>query len=174
MAILGREQRQPEPKGKRNTATHDLLIKRAAAWVARKKGCSIVLTGINPTGVAESPDVIGFRICPSENYPVEYPRSVVVEAKASRADFLRDNKKAHRQPGAPSMGQLRYYIAPKGLLSAADLPPHFGLLELRGERVFLIKEASPHIDAELKESLHNELITVVSAWNSSFYKGTKT
>jgi hypothetical protein len=53
--------------------------------------------------------------------------SIVLEAKVSRADFLADAKKPHRQPGK-GLGRWRYYLCPEGLISPDELPLGWGLL----------------------------------------------
>lgn len=79
---------------------------------------------------SEQPDAIGWT-----------PAGIVhvVEAKVSRADFLRDRKKPHRK-GDDSMGHYRWYVASPGLIWQADLP-HAGLLEKSGRGLRIIHPA---------------------------------
>jgi hypothetical protein len=65
---------------------------------------------------------------------------VLVEVKVSRADFLRDAKKTHRHTGC-GMGQERWYLAPPGILRAADLPEGWGLAEAHAGVVRVVKPA---------------------------------
>lgn len=62
--------------------------------------------------------------------------SVVVEVKVSRADFLRDRKKRHLQPGNEHLlsGNFRYYLAPEGVIGEEDLPEDYGLLVWDGKK----------------------------------------
>lgn len=77
----------------------------------------------------EAPDAIGWKgAC----------RSVVVECKLSRSDFLADNGKPFRQDPQLAMGCERWYLTPAGLLSACDLPQHWGLLELRAGKMRVV------------------------------------
>jgi len=62
-----------------------------------------------------------------------------VREKVSRGDFKKDSDKPHRSSGG--IGNLRYYLTPKGLLSPDEVPPPWGLLELVGERIFVRKQA---------------------------------
>jgi hypothetical protein len=55
--------------------------------------------------------------------------STLIEVKVSRADFLADAKKPHRQRPEIGLGRWRYYLTPRGLLTSADLPEGWGLLE---------------------------------------------
>ena len=62
--------------------THETLVQKAVAWL-RGYGCGVVLSEQSCTS-GETPDAIGWkRAC----------HSVVVECKASRADFLVDREK---------------------------------------------------------------------------------
>ena len=108
--------------------THAEMCRLAHAWLLRPHsrdghGCSIAFTECKSGWTGEMPDAIGFRA--SEDIPT----SVVVEVKVSRADFLADASKPHRQPGQ-GMGLYRYYMAPAGLIHARELPDRWGLLEV--------------------------------------------
>jgi hypothetical protein len=97
---------------------HQYLVDVGARWLCRK-GFGVVATEIAVAGVTEQPDVIGFRAqC-----------SAVLEAKASRADFLADRKKAHREAGG--LGTYRLFVSSHGLILPEDLPPRWGLLWAR-------------------------------------------
>ncbi len=63
---------------------------------------------------------------------------MVVECKLSRADFLADRLKPFRQNPGIALGCERFYLAPAGLVSPAELPPGWGLLECRGRKVCLV------------------------------------
>lgn len=69
----------------------------------------------------EIPDVIAFGA---------FNRSIVLECKISRADFLKDRKKPFRIDQSLGMGKYRFYLAPKGLISEAELPSNWGLIEI--------------------------------------------
>ncbi|HEY4052192.1 MAG TPA: hypothetical protein VGL74_00520 [Terriglobales bacterium] len=104
--------------------THERLVARAVSWL-RSYGCGVVLSE-QSCASGETPDAIGWkRGC----------HSVVVECKVSRADFLSDRVKAFRQKPETGMGCERFYLAPAGLLRPDELPPGWGLLELRGREV---------------------------------------
>ncbi|MDZ5455669.1 hypothetical protein [Azohydromonas lata] len=70
-------------------------------------------------------DVIGF--CAS--------CSVLVEAKASRRNFLADRLKPERRDKCRSLDLYRFYLTPPDVIGLADLPPGWGLLHAQGARV---------------------------------------
>lgn len=100
--------------------THDDLVESARRWLC-KEHC-IVITEMSD-GVSEKPDAIGWR-AGSE--------TTLIECKTSRQDFLSDKKKPSRQ--SLGMGDFRYYLAPKGLISIDELPGRWGLLEYKNKR----------------------------------------
>jgi hypothetical protein len=85
--------------------------------------CRIVLADCG--SCQERPDAIGWT-APAH--------TIVVECKASRADFLRDSAKAHRTNRALGMGLQRWFLAPPGVVlrPATELPTGWGLLQIRG------------------------------------------
>ena len=97
---------------------HAKLVKLAAKWLRRNH--PVIVTELASSG-REEPDAIGWR---SGGY------STLVECKASRADFLRDQKKIYRRDVERGLGYKRYYMAPSGMLTRDDLPLGWGLLEV--------------------------------------------
>lgn len=105
--------------------THAELVERAKKWMLsgykdsnrhRQVKCGFVLTEpSNPS--SEIPDAIGWT---------RY-RSVLVECKVSRSDFLSDKKKPHRQCSAIGMGSFRFYFCQPGIINVEDLPEKWGL-----------------------------------------------
>ena len=107
--------------------THASLCAVAVRWLKRANGagghgCHVAVSECRPETTGEAPYAIGFRAG-------HLSGSVVVEVKVSRADFLADKGKPHRAAGA-GMGTWRYYMAPAGLLTVADMPDRWGLLEV--------------------------------------------
>lgn len=106
---------------------HDKLVDIALKWIQRAPsrfggGCQFASTEM-PTGVSgERPDVFGLNFNEFKGQGC----STLIEVKASRADFLADKNKLHRTKGG--VGQLRYYLAPKGLIDPSELPAKWGLL----------------------------------------------
>jgi hypothetical protein len=89
----------------------------------KRQGFAVVATEIVVSATKEQADIIGFRSnC-----------SCILEAKASRSDFLADAKKPHRATGG--LGVYRFYIAPPGVIEIEDLPPRWGLLHAVGNEV---------------------------------------
>lgn len=121
--------------------THAALVKVAARWLRGTRRCPVVLTDAG--GWHEIPDAIGFRAGGLD--------TLVVECKASRADFRRDQSKWHRRCGA-SLGQRRTYMTPAGLVRPDEIPEGWGLVEVHPDgrcrvRVPIPKPAGwdPHI-----------------------------
>lgn len=97
--------------------THTELVRSAHKWASKNTGCGVVFQELY-NSYGEIPDVIGFGGW----------HSVLIECKASRADFLGDKNKPWRQEENKGMGLYRYYCCPTGLISLAELPPKWGLI----------------------------------------------
>ena len=107
--------------------THQQLVRLAEQWLRRKYRCGIVLSE-QSCASGETPDVIGWKgKC----------RSVIVECKVSRADFFADREKPFRRNPELGMGCERFYLTPAGLMGKNELPPQWGLLEVKGREVQL-------------------------------------
>jgi hypothetical protein len=105
--------------------THAQLVRLAENWLRRNYRCGIVLSE-QSCASGETPDVIAWKgKC----------RSVLVECKISRADFLADRDKPFRQDPAQGMGCERFYLAPQGMIAKDELPTHWGLLEYKAREV---------------------------------------
>lgn len=101
---------------------HDRLALLGAKWLKRQ-GFAVIATDLTSLGCRERADVIGFRSqC-----------SATIESKVSRADFLADMRKPHRQAGG--IGVYRFYICPPDLIRADELPARWGLLYGDGKRI---------------------------------------
>lgn len=112
--------------------THKDLIPIAAKWLAAKH--PVVITELATLG--EEPDAIGWQ----SGY------STLIECKATRSDFLSDRDKSFRRGYIPGIGAYRYYLAPAGIIGVSDLPPQWGLLEVTGQRVRLMKHSESFHD----------------------------
>jgi len=111
---------------KRSPCTrHAHLISLAVDWLRRHYKCGIVLSE-QYCATGEVPDVIAWK---------GFCKSVLVECKVSRADFLADAAKPFRQKPEEGMGSQRCYMAPSGVIRPEELPKHWGLLELHGREV---------------------------------------
>lgn len=112
--------------------THQQLVRLAEQWLRRQYRCGIVLSEQSCAG-GETPDVIGWKgKC----------RSVLVECKISRADFLADRDKPFRKCPERGMGCERFYLTPPGLIGVAELPKKWGLLEAKGREVRMVVRPS--------------------------------
>lgn len=106
---------------------HSDLCKLALSWLKRPNsrkghGCAVALSECRTGWDGEIPDAIGFRTTAPQS------GSVLIEVKTSRADFLADKDKPHRQSGG--VGDWRYYMAPEGVLQLSDMPERWGLIEV--------------------------------------------
>lgn len=91
----------------------------------------------------ETPDVIGWKA----------GRSILIECKADRGDFLSDGNKRQRRYPQMGLGCLRYYLCPWGLIGPDELPKYWGLLWVRSGRVFVQLTASPFPEYDLRGEL---------------------
>jgi hypothetical protein len=111
--------------------THAQLVKVAEQWLRRYR-CGIVLSE-QQCSSGEMPDAIGWKAkC----------RSVVVECKVTRADFLADRNKPWRVKPEMALGCERLYLAPRGVIRPDDLPKGWGLLEYHDRRVNVLVKPS--------------------------------
>ena len=110
--------------------THDQLVRRAVKWLKGTMKCGVVLAEVSGSGY-EQPDAIGWKR--GGLY------SILVECKTSREDFFRDFKKWHRLNDL-SMAQTKYYFTPAGLVTLDEVHPDWGLAEVHGSRVRVLKK----------------------------------
>lgn len=125
---------------------HELLVKRAVEWLRRYYKCGVILSE-QYCATGEVPDVIGWR---------DRCKSVLVECKVSRADFLADAEKPFRRNPEEGMGSQRFYMAPAGVIRPQELPAHWGLLELEGREVQLVVKPGRR-DLRSPEALMKEM-----------------
>src|SRR5665811_2629575 len=104
---------------------HAQRVARATEWLRRNYKCGIILAE-QYCATGEVPDVIAWK---------GFCKSVLVECKVSRADFLADANKPFRQKSEEGLGSQRFYMAPACMIRADELPKHWGLLELTGREV---------------------------------------
>lgn len=143
------------------TPTHADLVEAGRQWLLRRRAgnlasgrrsrgvCSVVLTEM-VTQVSETPDVLGWY----------GGVSIVIEAKASRADFLADRKKSFRRHPENGLGQFRYYIAPKAMITASELPDGWGLIEVSGDDAGRVRVAR---ESQVFSARHdNEVAVLIS------------
>jgi len=107
---------------------HDRLVKKGRAWAFRYY--PLVVSELAASG-AETADIVAFG----------HEWTAVIECKTSRADFFSDQKKHFRRYPENGMGDQRYFLVPHGLVKPRDLPEGWGLLELKGERVYRTVES---------------------------------
>jgi len=125
---------------------HAQLVARAVKWLRRHYKCGIILSE-QYCATGEVPDVIAWK---------GFCKSVLVECKVSRADFLADGGKPFRQKPEEGMGCQRFYMAPAGIIRADELPKHWGLLELHGREVRLAAKPG-RVDLRTEAGLMKEM-----------------
>lgn len=121
------------------SVTHSDLVGAASKWLQKK--CACVITEIATTG--EEPDAIGWR----------GSHSILVECKASRADFLADRQKGFRRSPQLGIGARRYFMAPKGLIAVEELPSMWGLLEYDAPKVRCARESDYFSDCNTRHEI---------------------
>ena len=117
--------------------THEKLVLMAVAWLRRYR-CGVVLSE-QACVSGEMPDAIGWK---------KACHSVLVECKASRADFLVDRDKPFRLKPETGVGCERYYLAPKGLIRIDELPAGWGLLEVCGREIEKVRASARNLRSE--------------------------
>lgn len=133
--------------------THSDLVEAGRKWLAARS--PVVITEVR--AAAEIPDVLGFN-CTLRSKDFRGYGSVVIECKATRADYLSDRKKLFRHCPSTGMGRFRYYLTPRGMVTPDELPAGWGMLETQGVRVKMIREAVgfPEYNS------HSELLVLIS------------
>ncbi len=127
--------------------SHDDLVDLAVRWLRSHYRCGIILSE-QACCSGEIPDVIGWKgRC----------RSVLVECKVSRADFLADGNKPWRTEPEGALGCERYYMAPAEMIATTELPPGWGLLEARGRKVEIAVACSKRKSLRTPEGFMNEM-----------------
>ncbi len=106
----------------------------AVRWLRRYR-CGVVLSE-QACVSGEMPDAIGWK---------KACHSVLVESKASRADFLADRAKPFRQKPESGVGCERYYLAPRRMIGIDELPAGWGLLEVSGREVERVKASARNL-----------------------------
>ncbi len=138
--------------------THDDLVKRAVKWLGVQRynkdtndhipSCGVVLPEFKTFGPAV-PDAIGFN----------HRRSVVIECKVSRSDFLSDQKKPHRWY-LEQLGNYRYYLVLPHIVAAEDTPEGWGLLYAFDRDIRVAKYAPLHTGSEIRAAEYSILYSI--------------
>jgi hypothetical protein len=115
---------------KTSSIKHTHLISKAVDWLRREYGCGIILSE-QYCATGEIPDAIGWK---------GLNRSVVVECKATRSDFLADANKPFRLKPEEGLGCERFYLAPGGVIGLEELPADWGLLEFSRKSVSVLRK----------------------------------
>ena len=105
----------------------------------RRYRCGVVLSE-QACVSREMPDAIGWK---------KACHSVLVECKASRADFMADREKPFRQRPEMGVGSERYYLAPRQLIRIEEIPAGWGLLEVCGRNIERVKSSAKNLRSEM-------------------------
>ena len=104
--------------------SHDDLVAIGCRWLRNSIGCGVVVTEL-VSYANETADVLGWK----------ESTSILIECKTSLSDFRADAKKPFRQRPDSGVGEHRFFLTPRGLLSDVELPEGWGLLEWDGRQV---------------------------------------
>ena len=111
----------------RSKITHAELVAYGRRWLYRHN-CGYV--AVEECGMSlEFPDLLGFR----SNF------TIMIEAKRSRRDYRKDMSKFFRAEPEHGVGNYRYYLCPDGLIKPEEIPSNWGLIYLKGKRLYVIK-----------------------------------
>lgn len=130
--------------------THAELVRLAVRHLYTTRNCSIV---ISERGGSEMPDAIGWW----------RNGSVLIECKTSMSDYYAEKRKPHRNGGNLGMGKDRYYLTPKGMLRNVEPPAGWGVLEVRGTRVYRVRESKTRTEWD-RDSETRMLLAEAHEW----------
>jgi hypothetical protein len=125
MGKRGKPRKRKKSKGRKehvakNGLTHSKIIDHSRK-VLKRAGmnwkCGITISELSTLN-AEIPDILGFYSGGAS----------LIEAKASRSDFLSDKKKPFRINPETGMGNYRFYACPTGLIKEEEIPEKWGLI----------------------------------------------
>jgi hypothetical protein len=114
--------------------THAQLVEKAVRWL-RSYRCGVVLSE-QACVSGEMPDAIGWK---------RANHSVLVECKVTRSDFLVDRAKPFRSKPEQGVGCERFYLTPANLLRCEEIPVGWGLLEIRGRSVEMVRPSAKNL-----------------------------
>lgn len=103
--------------------THDELVAISAKWLRKHQqniiipNCTVVASDMHTVHLSR-PDVLGFNS----------DKSVLLEIKVNRSDFVSDKQKRARIDPEKEVGEFRYYVCPYGLIFPDEIPTAWGLI----------------------------------------------
>jgi len=125
---------------------HARLVEHAIRWLRSHYRCGVILSE-QYCATGEVPDVIAWK---------GFCKSVLIECKISRADFLADAGKPFRRNPEEGLGSERFYFAPTGVIRHGELPRHWGLLELSGREIRMVVKPG-RVDLRSPAALKKEM-----------------
>lgn len=109
--------------------THAALVSLAMRYL-NAKGFKVILA--EPGFRKERPDAIGF----SSGF------SCLVECKATRRDFLKDQDKPFRKDPAKGVGTVRIYLTNPDVCTPDELPERWQLIEAADEDTLIVRKGA--------------------------------
>lgn len=124
-------------KSEDDNMTHSNLVLLGHRWLTTRGYMAFTEFA---TYSNESPDVIGWK----------GGLSILLECKTNRGDFLAEkNKPARRRMPELALGRQRYYLCPWGLINKDELSKNWGLLWVKGGRIYQKMSAMPFPEYDL-------------------------
>jgi len=124
--------------------SHNNLVGLAKKWL-QNQGCGYVVSELKSMCM-EIPDAFGLRA----------DRTILVECKTSRSDFLKDAKKPFRINPNQGIGDFRFYLCPENLIHKEDLPEKWGLLWYDGKKIKKIHAPKGNVWNNQEEFRHEK------------------
>ena len=143
--------------------THTELVARALRWVRVTLKYSVTIGEGVAVGI-EWPDVLGFRWLGAD--------TILVECKASRADFLRDAEKPFRRNPSLGMGRQRIYVAPPDMLTPEEMPQGWGLAVPTARGMRVLRKPTPFEERATRHEtavLHTLVQRVTDGWGRKVF-----
>lgn len=138
----------------RRQFTHVDLVTAARRWLRSYYRCDVVLSE-RGTYLKDQPDAFGW----SSSY---CGKSVLVECKASRNDFIGDRVKPRTWCADRCLGDERYYFTNPGVIRSRDeLPTGWGWVELRVSGPIVLVEAERRT-VQMDGHKHLEFMTLLA------------
>lgn len=143
------------------------MVRQARNWLwsltpsADRIRPSVICTEVSSSRSAENPDVFG--IAPNG---ITY----LIECKVSRADFLADKTKPHRN-AALHLGCYRWFCAPSGIIQTHELPQGWGLLQIVNSKLVQRLEPVRRSDVDKEAELSILVSVLQNVWRGGRVRG---
>ncbi len=133
--------------------THDELIKRGINWLKNNQ-----LSGMR------TPIILPEYRCYANSIPdvlgLNHVRTIVIECKISRPDYLADQCKGHRHYHF-QLGNLRYYLCPAGLLNTNEINGGWGLLYCHPHKITIEKKSDEFSKEQTRPQEYQVMYSII-------------